>query len=46
MEVVPEDVSLLDRCPLFRGCCIQASIKAKSGHEDVSLLERCPHSVL
>ena len=21
----PEDVSLLERCPHFRGCCVQAS---------------------
>ena len=38
MELVPEDVSPLERCPHFRGCYVQASI-----HEDVSLLERCPH---
>ena len=33
----PEDVSLLERCPHFRGCYVQASM------ELVSLLERCPH---
>ena len=24
MELGPEDVSLLERCPHFRGCCIHA----------------------
>ena len=33
MELGPEDVSLLERCPHFRGCYVQ-----------VSLLERCPTS--
>ena len=33
-----EDVSLLERCPHFRGCCT-----GFNGVEDVSLLERCPH---
>ena len=41
MELGPEDVSLLERCPHFRGCCVQASVEL--GPEDVSLLERCPH---
>ena len=36
-----EDVSLLERCPHFRGCNVQAS--TESGPEDMSLLERCPH---
>ena len=36
----PEDVSLLERCPHFRGCYVQASMEM--GPEDVSLLERCP----
>ena len=40
----PEDVSLLERCPHFRGCYVQASLE--SGPEDVSLLERCPHVIL
>ena len=31
-------MSLLERCPHFRGWYVQAS-----GPEDVSLLERCPH---
>ena len=31
-------MSLLERCPHFRGCYVQASMP-----EDVSLLERCPH---
>ena len=38
MELGPEDVSLLERCP---GCYVQASMEL--GPEDVSLLERCPH---
>ena len=41
MEVGPEDVSLLERCPHFRGWYVQASMEL--GPEDVSLLERCPH---
>ena len=36
-----EDVSLLERCPHFRGWYVQASMELR--HEDVSLLERCPH---
>ena len=40
-ELGPEDVSLLERCPHFRGCYVQASMEL--GPEDVSLLERCPH---
>ena len=36
-----EDVSLLERCPHFRGWYVQASMEL--GPEDVSLLERCPH---
>ena len=39
-EFGPEDVSLLERCPHFRGCYVQASMEL--GPEDV-LLERCPH---
>ena len=35
------DLSLLERCPHFRGCYVQASMEL--GPEDVSLLERCPH---
>ena len=35
----PEDVSLLERCLHFRGCCVQALMEL--GPEDVSLLERC-----
>ena len=38
---VPEDVSLLERCPHFKGCYVQSSMEL--GPEDVSLLERCPH---
>ena len=30
----PEDVSLFERCPHFRGCYVQASIEL--GPEDVS----------
>ena len=41
MELGPEDVSPLERCPHFRGCYVQASMEL--GPEDVSLLERCPH---
>ena len=40
-ELGPEDVSLLERCPHFRGWYVQASMEL--GPEDVSLLERCPH---
>ena len=32
-------MSLLERCPQFRGCYVQASMEL--GPEDVSLLERC-----
>ena len=41
VELGPEDVSLLERCPHFRGCYVQVSTVL--GPEDVSLLERCPH---
>ena len=41
MELGPEDVSLLERCPHFRGCYVQASMELVP--EDMSLLERCPH---
>ena len=34
-------MSLLERCPHFRGCYVQTSMEL--GPEDVSLLERCPH---
>ena len=34
-------MSLLERCPHFRGCYLQASMEL--GLEDMSLLERCPH---
>ena len=34
-------MSLLERCPHFRGWYVQASMGL--GPEDVSLLERCPH---
>ena len=36
MELGLEDVPLLDRCPRFRGCYVQASMEL--GPEDVSLL--------
>ena len=36
MELGPEDVCLLERCPHFRGCCVQASMEL--GPEDVCLL--------
>ena len=35
MELGPEDVSLLERCPHFRGCYVQASMEL--GPEDVSI---------
>ena len=34
-------MSLLKRCPHFRGWYVQVSIEL--GLEDMSLLERCPH---
>ena len=34
-------MSLLERCPHFKGWYVQASMEL--GPEDVSLLERCPH---
>ena len=34
-------MSLLERCPRFRGCYVQSPMEL--GPEDVSLLERCPH---
>ena len=40
MELGPEDVSLLERWPHFRGWYVQASMEL--GPEEVSLLERCP----
>ena len=43
LELGPADVSLLERCPHFRGWYVQASMEL--GPEDVSLLERCPHSM-
>ena len=39
MELGPEDVSLLERCPHFRGYYVQALMEL--GPEDVSLLEGC-----
>ena len=39
LKVPAEDVSLLERCPHFRGWYVQASMEL--GPEDVSLLERC-----
>ena len=44
MEVGPEDVSLLERCPHFRGWYVQASMEL--GPENASLLERCLHRML
>ena len=41
MELGPEDASLLERCPHFRGRYVQTSMEL--GPEDASLLERCPH---
>ena len=37
MELGPEDVSLLERCPHFRGYYVQASMEL--GPEDVSIKE-------
>ena len=37
----PEDVSLLERCPHFRGCYVQVSMEL--GPEDMSLLGWCPY---
>ena len=36
MELGPEEVSLLERCPHFRGCYVRWDLK-------MSLLQRCPH---
>ena len=41
MELGIEDLSLLERCPHFRGWYVQVSMEL--GTEDLSLLERCPH---
>ena len=38
MKLGPEDMSLIEKCPCFRGCYVQASVL-----ENVPLLERCPH---
>ena len=40
IELGSEEVSLLERCPHFRGRYVQASIEL--GPEDVSPLEGCP----
>ena len=40
MELGPEEMFLLERCPRFSGCYVQASMQL--GPEDVSLLEKCP----
>ena len=39
MELWPEDVSLLERCPHFKRCCVQAGFNGVVA----SLLERSPH---
>ena len=36
-------MSLLDRCPHFRGCYVHVQASMELGPEDVSLLERCTH---
>ena len=41
VELGAEEVSLLERCPHFRGWYVQASMEL--GPEDVTLIERCPH---
>ena len=43
MELRPADVSLLERCPHFRGWYVQASMEL--GPEDMSLLECVDSSV-
>ena len=37
MELGPEDVSLLERCPRFRGCYVHTSLEL--GSEDVPIRE-------
>ena len=37
----PENASVLERCPHFRGCCVQASMEL--GPEIVSVLDGCLH---
>ena len=44
MKLGPEDVSLLERCPHFRGCYMYVQVSMELGPKDVSLLERCPRS--
>ena len=47
MELVPEDVSLLERCPHFRGGYMYRFQWSYIGHEDVSLLQcSCGHGRL
>ena len=41
MESGPEDVSLLERCPQFRGWYVQGLMEL--GPKDVSLLEMCSY---
>ena len=43
MDLGPEDVSLLERCPHFRGWYMYVQVSMELRPEDVSLLERCPH---
>ena len=42
MELGPKDVSLLEKCPHFRGHYVYVQVSVELG-QDVSLLERCPH---
>ena len=42
MECGPEDVSLLERCPYFRGC-IYIEYRLQWSVDLKSLLERCPY---
>ena len=41
MKLGPEDVSLLERCPHFRGCSVQASMNIPS--LDPAFSEESPH---
>ena len=40
MELGPEDVSLLERCPHFRGCCVQSSMELGDLIREVSTFQR------
>ena len=40
---IERDLSLLERCPHFRGWYMYVQASMELGPEDVSLLEKCPH---